>query len=96
MTETRYVNRGELTAAEILETIDAGDRIVIELDVLGKTIRMAIRKRGGTYYCDTPVKLLKYDDREAMRTCLERYRLAQPDEETATEATTEQRAAYSD
>lgn len=82
MGDIRYVRRGELTATEALEAVDSGDRIVIELGVLGKTIRMVLRKGGGQYYCDTPIKLLTYEDRADMRSCLERYKLVQSDEET--------------
>ncbi|WP_408960495.1 hypothetical protein [Natrinema sp. 74] len=42
---------------------------------------MVIRKHDETYYCDTPVKLLKYGTTEEMRSCLERYRLATSDRE---------------
>lgn len=79
MIETIHVQRGDLTSTEILEKVDTGNRVIIEIDLLGQTVRMALRKRSGTYYCDTPIKLLKYDTPEEMRTCLERYKLATPD-----------------
>lgn len=76
MTDVLRIQRNDLTAAEILEKLETGNRVVIEIDFVGKTMQMAIRKRGETYYCDTPVKLLKYETPEEMRTCLERYKLA--------------------
>lgn len=79
MTDTRRVSRKELTSKEIVRELEAGNRVVIELEVLGATMRMAIREREGTYYCDTPVKLLTFESREELRICLERYRLARPD-----------------
>ena len=78
MTETVTVGRKELTSTEVLRELDDGNRVIIEVDVLGKTMRMSIRRSADTYYCDTPVKLLTYDTPEEMRTCLERYRLAEP------------------
>ncbi|SIS13480.1 hypothetical protein [Natronorubrum thiooxidans] len=85
MTDTHYIERKDLTATEIIDAVDAGSRIVIEIEFLGKPIRMAIRKRNETYYCDTPVKLLTYDTEAEMRTCLERYRLAKPEGESSRE-----------
>lgn len=76
MVETLRVSRKDLTSDKILEELDDGNRVVIEIDLLGKTMRMAIRERSGTYYCDTPVKLLTYETRDEMRICLERYKLA--------------------
>lgn len=76
MGDVKHVRTGELTSSEVLSALDAGTRVVIEVGIAGVTLDMAIRKRGGTYYCDTPMKLLTYEDEEGMRTCLERYRLA--------------------
>lgn len=82
MTDTLRVGRKDLTASEILDAVDLGNRVVIEVEFLGATMRMAIRKRDGTYYCDTPVKLLTYDNEEEMRKCLKRYKLAKATNET--------------
>lgn len=81
MSDILYIQRGELTATEIVDEVDTGNRVVIEVDLLGTSVRMAIRKRSETYYCDTPVKLLKYRSPEEMRSCLERYKLATPERE---------------
>ena len=84
MGETLHVTRKDLTSSEVLRELDSGNRVVIESSFLGQTMQMAIRERDGTYYCDTPVKLLTYESRDEMRTCLERYKLvrAAPSEET--------------
>lgn len=82
MTDIIRVGRKDLTSTEILDAVDVGNRVVIEIEFLGATMRMAIRKRDGTYYCDTPVKLLTYDTEAEMRTCLERYNLAKTADET--------------
>lgn len=79
MADIRRVSRATLTSTEILRELDTGTRVVIEVELLGRTMEMTVRKREETYYCDTPVKLLTYDSREEMRNCLERYRLARSD-----------------
>ncbi len=79
MSEIVRVGRGERTASEILSDLDDGRRVIIEVELLGRTIELSIRKRESTYYCDTPMKLMRYDSRDGMRTCLERYRLAKRD-----------------
>ena len=89
MTDVLRVSRKELTSTEVLAELKRGNRVIVEVDLLGVTMNMALRRRAGTYYCDTPVKLLTYETDEEMRTCLERYRLARSesdDEPTGDEA----------
>jgi len=74
MTEITRVSRGELRSDEVVETVEDGGRVIIEVGMLGRTLEMAVRKYDDTYYCDTPVKLLTYDDEEGLKRCLERYR----------------------
>ena len=78
MTSVLTIDRKELTSAEIVDAIEVGKRVIIETEVLGKTVRMTIRKREQTYYCDTPIKLLTFDTDAELQSCLERYRLAEP------------------
>lgn len=84
MADVIRTSRREMTSREVLEALHEGKRVIIEVTVLGKTIEMAIRETGGTYYCDTPMTLLTYETEEEMRTCLERYRLAEPSEGSET------------
>ncbi|WP_233710675.1 hypothetical protein [Natronococcus pandeyae] len=49
---------------------------------------MALRRQEGTYYCDTPMKLLTSETDGEMRTCLERYRLARPEPASETDEET--------
>ena len=79
MGETITVGRKELTAAEIIDELDAGNRVIVEVGMLGLTMRMALRRQEETYYCDNSVKLLTFDDEEGMRRCLEQFRLARPE-----------------
>ena len=82
MSNIEYVSRNELTSGEIVEVVEDDGRVAIQLSIVGRTINVVIRRHRGTYYCDTPVKLLKVESREDLRLCLERYRLARPAEES--------------
>lgn len=75
MTEVKHVSRKDLTAGEIVEIVNDGGRVVIELSVLGSTARVVIRRHDGEYYCDTPMMLMRHDTEDDLRDCLERYRL---------------------
>lgn len=76
MSEIKRVSRKELTAAEILDVLEDGGRVIIELSVLGQTTDLVVREQDGTYYCDTPMKLLRHESADELRHCLERFRLA--------------------
>lgn len=76
MEEPVRVARGELTTTEIIEALQNGQRIIIEVDLLGRSVELALRMREDTYYCDTPVKLLTFNTEDGFRTCLHRFGLA--------------------
>lgn len=88
MTNITRVSREELTAIEILDILEAGGRVVIELSVLGNAMNVVIRQHNGTYYCDTPMKLLRHDSQDELRECLEKFRLARPVNAGETEVST--------
>ena len=75
MTEIRRISRKEATATEILDVVERGGRVIIELSMLGKTMELSIRETEGTYYCETPVKLLVHESGDELRECLERFNL---------------------
>ncbi len=87
MADIVHASRRELTAEEVLDVVERGGRVVIELSLLGATMRVVIRERDGTYYCDTPMKLLTHETGEALARCLERYRLVSADGVDRTEST---------
>ena len=66
------VESGELTAAEIVDTLRDGRRIVVEAELLGGTHEVSLRHDGETYYCDTPTTLHKHPDPAGMIGCIER------------------------
>ncbi|WP_338740239.1 hypothetical protein [Haloplanus salilacus] len=68
---TLEIEPGDLTAGEIIDALDDGQRIVVRLEMLGGVHEVTLRHDGDTYYCDTPTTLHKHDDPDAMRTCIE-------------------------
>ena len=73
------VSRKELQSSNVIERLDEGERIIVEVGVFGQTKDVVLRKTGGEYQCDTGFKLFSYDDPEEMRQCIERLRLAESD-----------------
>jgi hypothetical protein len=47
MDEPLRVSRGEATSSEILQNLDAGRRVIIEVEIMGKTMEMATRQQAG-------------------------------------------------
>lgn len=78
-TEPIHISRKEFSSEEVLERLDEGQRVVIDVEVIGAGTQVVLRKQGGEYVCDTGIKLMKYDDREDMKQCIERLRLTRPD-----------------
>ena len=79
MTDIKHASRKELTANEVLAVLERGGRVVIEMAVLGKTTKVVIRRSEDTYYCDTPMKLMKYDNPSELKACLERFKMVRYD-----------------
>ena len=61
---------GDMTVEEILERLEAGQRIIIERDFLGSVHEVTLRYDGETYYCDTPTTLHRHQTIDGMRDCL--------------------------
>lgn len=71
------VPRKEFSAEEALDRIEAGQRVVVTVEVMGASRDVTLRKTDDEYVCDTGLKLLSYDDRDGLRTCIERLRLVE-------------------
>ena len=80
-----HVSRKELTAAEIVDAVENGERVIIDVSILSKTISLVIRKQDGTYYCDTPMKLMTHESRDELRQCLEQFRLVKREQTDETD-----------
>ncbi len=68
------IEPGELTVEEIIDRLHAGDRVVIERELLGGVHEITLRFDGETYYCDTPTTLHRHETPEGMRSCLDKQR----------------------
>lgn len=73
------VPRKEFSTEEALNRIEAGQRVVVTVDIMGASRDVTLRKTDEEYVCDTGLKLLSYDDRDGLRTCIERLRLVESD-----------------
>ena len=74
--QTVRVDRKELSSERVLEHLDAGKRVLVTIEALGVERSVVLRKTDGEYICDTGLKLLSHDDRQAMKRCIEQLRLA--------------------
>ena len=70
MSEPLVIDAGELGAEELLETLEAGRRVVVNTEFLGSEHTVTLRREAGTYYCDTPTRLHKHHSADEMRACL--------------------------
>ena len=84
-TDIKHVSRKELTADEVLAVIETGGRVVITIPVMGQNVSVVIRRSDGTYYCDTPMKLMKYDNPGELKACLKRFRMVTTESEASDE-----------
>lgn len=66
----------EFTAEEVLELLDAGNRVLLTSEIVSPSTDVSIRKRDGEYLCDTGIKLLQHADREEMKRCIEGLQLS--------------------
>jgi hypothetical protein len=71
MSERRTVAAGELAVEALLDALEAGERVVVRTEFLGSEHEVTLRYDGSTFYCDTPTRLHRHDNRDEMRTCLE-------------------------
>jgi hemin uptake protein HemP len=71
MSDPLVVEAGELDTEELLETLRAGQRVIVRTEFLGSDHEVTLRHDGETYYCDTPTRLHKHDSAEEMRECIE-------------------------
>jgi len=73
MADPLRVSSGELSTDELVTTLNDGQRVIVETEMLGSTHDVTLRFDGETYYCDTPTTLHKHDDEEEMRECIRQF-----------------------
>jgi len=71
MSEPLVIDADELGTEELLETLNSGQRVVVNTEFLGSEHTVTLRRDGGTYYCDTPTRLHTHDSAAKMRECIE-------------------------
>ena len=71
MTEVLRVAAGELSADELIDALNDGRRILVDVEVAGGSHEVVLRYDGETYHCDTPTNLHRHADELAMRGCLD-------------------------
>lgn len=64
------VTAGERSVDELLDALEAGRRVVVRTKFLGSEHEVTLRRDGDVFYCDTPTRLHKHEDRDEMRECL--------------------------
>jgi hemin uptake protein HemP len=73
MRDSTEVEAGEHDAEKLLTLLRAGERLVVQAEVLGGSQEVTLRFDGETYYCDTPTTLHKHDSAEEMAECMRQY-----------------------
>lgn len=75
-TEIVRVSPGELTVAEVIDIVETGGRVIVDVMVVGERKDATLRKSRNRYYCDTGTKLFIHDSQAAFRDCLHEHGLA--------------------
>jgi hypothetical protein len=71
---------GEYDVAELMERLEAGERVIVTTEFMGDEREVTLRYDGETFYCDTPTRLHRHESADEMRTCLENQGYAAPGE----------------
>jgi precorrin isomerase len=79
MTEVLRIEAGELSADEIIDALNDGRRILVDVEVAGGRHEVVLRYDGETYHCDTPTNLHRHAEEAEMRGCIDRMGYAGAD-----------------
>ena len=71
MSEPLRVEAGELSVDELIDALNDGRRVLVDVEVAGATHEVALRYDGETYQCDTPTNHHRHRSEDGMRTCIE-------------------------
>jgi len=71
MDTTRTIEAGELSADEIIDALQDGQRLRVSVELLGQHHQITLRYDGETYYCETPTRLHRHSDEAGMRACID-------------------------
>jgi len=79
MSEVLRVEAGELSVDELIDALNGGQRILVDVEVAGASHEVALRYDGETYHCDTPTNLHRHADESGMRGCIDQMGYASPE-----------------
>lgn len=74
------VDAGEYDVEELMERLEAGERVIVTTEFMGDERDVTLRYDGETFYCDTPTRLHRHESADEMRTCLEKQGYAEQGE----------------
>ena len=72
MSDVLRIEAGELSADEIIDALNDGRRILVDVQVAGGRHEVVLRYVGETYHCDSPTNLHRHTEESEMRGCLDR------------------------
>ncbi|WP_226011489.1 hypothetical protein [Halomicrobium salinisoli] len=64
------IEAGERDAEEIVATLESGRRVVVHTEFLDSEHEVTLRYDDGTFYCDTPTRLHRHEERSEMLECV--------------------------
>ena len=70
MTDPLRIEPGDRTAAEIVDELEGGRRVLVTVELLGEPREISLRYDGEWFYCDTPTRLHKHGSASEMRDCV--------------------------
>jgi len=71
MSQLLRVAAGELSVDELIDALNDGRRVLVDVEVAGATHEVALRYDGETYHCDTPTNLHRHPNENGMRHCID-------------------------
>lgn len=80
MSEVLRIEAGDLSADEIIDALNKGRRILVDVEIAGGQHEVALRYDGETYHCDTPTNLHRHTNEAEMRGCINRMGYAGRDD----------------
>jgi len=70
MADPLRIKPGDRTAAEIVDELEGGRRVLVTVELLGEPREISLRYDGEWFYCDTPTRLHKHGSASEMRECV--------------------------